>query len=429
MERLTRNNFYQRITYALLLTAVATIPWTRFLMLPIAILLLLLFVADNRYRIHFQTIKDNKLLFPFCLTLSLFVMSLIGTSYSANVPKAVSDWECKLWFLAAPLGILPLCGKLSSRQIRNLLIVFVLSVTATAIGNFVISTVRFVQTGALSQFFYMNATHFFGEKATHPSYLSLYSGTAWLFASFLLTNHRLDYSKSIRILLCASLFILPAEIFLLQSKAGILLFALLFPCVLVYAVRKGAMPIWSGAAVLFGCIGLCVAIVASGVIPINRLNEMVHQLESGNTGNPYNGTLQRVVVWQTSCEVAVDHLPFGTGTGDVTDELCRQYEAKGYTYILDRRLNCHNQYLQNLVGLGIPGLLALLFFIGYPIVEAVRKKDFLLGMWGIVVAGNLLVESMLETRAGSNFIPLMVLLLLLYARTMRSEGAPQPSSR
>lgn len=429
MEKLTRNTFNEKSAFWLLTVALVTLPFTRFLMLPIAIFLMIPFVTDNLYIPHFKAIKENKLLFPFFILLSLFLLTLIGATYSANAAKAISDWECKLWFLAAPLGILPLCGKLSSRQIRNLLVAFVLSVSATAIGNFVISSVRFAQSGDISQFFYMNATHFFGEKATHPSYLSLYSGTAWLFASFLLTNHRLDYSKSIRILLCASLFILPAEIFLLQSKAGILLFALLFPCVLVYAVRKGAIPIWSGAAVLFGCIGLSVAIVASGVIPINRLNEMVHQLESGNTGNPYNSTIQRVVVWQTSCEVAIDHLPFGTGTGDVTDELCRQYEAKGYTYILDRRLNCHNQYLQHLVGLGIPGLLALLFFIGYPIVEAVRKKDFLLGMWGILVAGNLLVESMLETRAGSNFIPLMTMLLILYGHATRSEEVPQPSSR
>ena len=429
MERITRDKFNEKSAFWLLTVALATLPFTRFLMLPIAILLMIPFATDNLYIPHFKVIKEKKLLLPFFILLSLFLLSLIGAAYSANAAKAISDWECKLWFLAAPLGVLPLCGKLSPKQIRSLLIVFVLSVTATAIGNFVISTVRFVQTGEISQFFYMNATHFFGSKATHPSYLSLYSGTAWFIASFLLTNNRLDCSKSIRILLCASLFILPAEILLLQSKAGILLFALLFPCVLVYAVRKKALPMWAGVAVLAGCIGLCVAITASGLIPTDRLYEMGRQLEEKNTVNPYNGTMQRVAVWRTSCELAGENLPFGTGTGDVTDELCRQYEAKGYTYILDKRLNCHNQYLQHLVGLGIPGLLALLLFIGYPIVEAVRKKDFMLGMWGMVVAGNLLVESMLETRAGSNFIPLMTLLLLLYGRAMQSEEVPQPSSR
>ncbi|MBP5400413.1 MAG: O-antigen ligase family protein [Bacteroidales bacterium] len=429
MEKITRDNFYPQISYSLLLMAAVTVPWSRFLMLPIAILLLVLFVADNRYRIHFQTIRESKLLFPFFATLSLFLLSLIGAAYSDNVAKAISDWECKLCFLAAPVCLLPLCGKIPLKQMRMLLVAFVLSVTATAIGNFVISAVSFVRTGETTQFFYMHATHFFGEKATHPSYLSMYCATAWILSVILLINRKLSLPKTIRILLVSALVILPAEIILLQSKAGILLFVLVFPCVLVYAVRKKALPLWAGIAAAVGCIVLG-GVGASGKIgTMNRLTDMQQQLRADEMENPYNGTLQRVVVWQTSCEVAGDNLPFGTGTGDVTDELCRRYEAKGYTYILDKRLNCHNQYLQHLVGLGIPGLLALLLFIGYPIVEGIRKKDFLLAMWGLIMAGNLLVESMLETRAGSNFIPLNTLLLILYQRIRPSEEAPLPNNR
>ena len=426
---MTRDKFNEKSAFWLLTIALVTLPFTRFLMLPIAIFLMIPFVTDNLYISHFKTIKEKKLLLPFFTSLSIFVLSVIGTAYSANVPKAISDWECKLWFLAAPLGILPLCGKISLKQMRGLLIAFVLSVTVTVIGNFVISAVRFSQTGDMAQFFYMNATHFFGEKATHPSYLSMYCGTAWVVSVILLTDKRSCLPKGTRTTLIATLIILPAEIILLQSKAGILLFALIFPCVLIYTVRKKAIPVWAGVVILAICIGICATVMASGVVPTDRLYEMGRQLEEDNTTNPYNGTMQRVVVWQTSCEVAGDNLPFGTGTGDVTDELCRQYEAKGYTYILDKRLNCHNQYLQHLVGLGIPGLLALLLFIGIPIGEAIRKKDFLLGMWGLLVAGNLLVESMLETRAGANFIPLMTLLLLIYQRIRLSEEVPLPNNQ
>ena len=428
MERLTREKFNEKSAFWLLALALATLPFTRFLMLPIALFLMIFFLTDNLYVSHFKIIKENKLLFPFFITLSIFVLSLLGTIYSDNVPKAISDWECKLWFLAAPIGLLPLYGRISLKQIHILLIVFILSVTATAIGNFVISAVSYARIGELSQFFYMNATHFFGEKATHPSYLSMYCATAWVLSVILLVNNKLSLLKGIRILLIAALVILPADIILLQSKAGILLFALVFPCILIYAVRKKALPLWAGIAVIAGCLGLGATIVTSGVVPTDRLYEMGRQLEEENTVNPYNGTMQRVVVWQTSCEVAGENLPFGTGTGDVTDELCRRYEAKGYTYILDTRLNCHNQYLQHLVGLGIPGLMALLLFIGIPLWGAVRQKDFLQGMWWLLVAGNFLVESMLETRAGSNFIPLMTVLLLLYGRATRSAEAAPPNN-
>ena len=429
MERLTRDRFNEKSAFWLLSVAMATLPFTRFLMLPIALLLMIVFLTDNLYIPHFKTIKEKKLLLPFFVTLSLFVLSMVGTIYSANVPKAVSDWECKLWFLAAPLGLLPLCGKLSQKQMRVLMIVFCLSVTATAIGNFVISTAKFAQSGDVSQFFYQNASHFFGEKSTHPSYLSMYCTMAWLFAVLLLTEAGAVRARAVRGLLAASLLIQPAYILLLQSKAGLLVFAVVFVSTIVYAVCRRVVPLWAGIVGLVACVMLGVAGVSGKLSSENRLNDMRQQLRADERSNPYNGTLQRIAVWETACELADDNLPFGTGTGDITDDLCERYEAKGYTYILGKRLNCHNQYLQHLVGLGIPGLAALLLFLGISLWEAIRQKDFLQGVWWFVIAGNLLVESMLETRAGSNFIPLMTILLLLYGRATRSSEASPEHSR
>lgn len=428
MEKLTRDKFNEKTSFWLLAIALATVPFTRFLMLPIAILLMIVFLTDNLYISHFKTIRKERLLLPFFITVSLFFLCIIGTIYSANVPKAISDWECKLWFLAAPLGLLPLCGKFSLRQLRTLMIIFCLSVTATAIGNFVISAAKFATTGDVSQFFYLKATHFFGQKGTHPSYLSMYSAVAWLIAVTLMADKEAVEAKSVRRALVAVIVILPLEIILLQSKAGLLIFAIVFVSAIVHAVRRRAIPLWAGVTVLAACVAIGVAGVSGKLSQSNRLTDMRQQLRADERANPYNGTLQRIAVWETSCELAGDNLPFGTGTGDITDELCERYEAKGYTYILEKRLNCHNQYLQCLVGLGIPGLLALLLFIGISLWEAVRQKEFLQGIWWFVIAGNLLVESMLETRAGSNFIPLMTMLLLLYGRTKQTTGASTQSS-
>lgn len=422
MEKLNREEFNKKISFGLLAAALATLPFTRFLMLPIALLLLVVPITDHLYAPHFKTIRQGRLLAPFFITLSIFALSLLGAAYSSNTGKAISDWECKLWFLAAPLCILPLYGKLSLQRIRTLLAVFCLAVTATAIGNFVISTAKFAQSGDVAQFFYINATHFFGSKPTHPSYLSMYSAFAWVTAAMLLAEKAVPV-RPVRRLLKAALFILPAEIILLQSKAGLLVFAIVFVCTIIHTTRRRALPLWLGMLALACCIAAGIIGATGRISQTNRLSDMRQLLHASELSNPYNGTLQRIAVWQTSCEAAADNLPFGTGTGDITDELCKRYEAKGYTYILAKRLNCHNQYLQNLVGLGIPGLLALLLFIGIPLWESIKHKDFLQGMGFLIIAGNLLVESMLETRAGSNFIPLVTMLLLLHGRTRQSESA------
>lgn len=422
MEPQTRDNLYERITYGLLALAVATVPFTRFLMLPIALLLLLLFIADNRYKLHFQAIRENKLLFPFGVTISFFLLCLIGTLYSDNVSKAISDWECKIWFITAPLCLLPLCGKITLERIRVLLIIFCLSATATAIGNIVTSTAKFAQSGDTAQYFYMNACQFFSLKPTHPSYLAMYSTLAWVIAINFLTNKKIRSKKGVFAALITAVVILPVEVILLQSKAGVLLFAMVFVGTLYHVIRRTGLPRWVAPALLVLIATICVAAASLNILPVDRLGSLRQQLQADEMANPYNGSLQRIAVWETACEAAIDNLPFGTGTGDITDELCQRYEQKGYTYILDKRLNCHNQYLQHFVGLGIPGLVALLLFIILPLWEGIREKDFLLVMWGILVAGNLLVEAMLETRAGSNFIPLMTMLLLIHQRTYAVNG-------
>lgn len=428
MESLTRNNYYEKSAFLLLAVAVATLPFTRFLMLPIALLMLVLFVTSNFFQSQFKTLTNNHLLPPFCITLSIFLLSLIGTAYSTNMGKAISDWECKLWFLAAPLCILPLYGKMSLERIKILLIVFCLSVTATAIGNFVISTAKFAQSGDTSQFFYIHATHFIGNKPTHPSYLSMYCALAWVISVIMLAEKKVR-SRPVRWALATSLPVLPAEIFVLQSKAGILVFAAVFVGTAIHIMRKREIPLWAGLLLLACCI-VAGGLVTSDKMPLtNRLSDMRQLEHAGELTNPYNGTLQRIAVWRTSCELAADNLPFGTGTGDLTDELCKRYETKGYTYILDKRLNCHNQYLQHLAGLGIPGILALLLFIGLPLWEAIKQKDFLQGVGFLIFAGNLLVESMLETRAGSNFIPLMTMLLLLHGRARQSAEETRQNSQ
>lgn len=412
---------YTGISYGLLLLTAGTLPFTRFLMLPIAILWLLLLIVDNRWKEHFGTIRNEGLLWPFGITISFFLLCLIGTIYSDDVSKAISDWECKLWFLAAPLCILPLAGKINSKKLKIVALVFCLATTATAIGNIVISSANFARTGDVGELFYINATHF----KTHPSYLSMYCTLGWVLSILLLLNNWKDYNNILKICLITSIFLLPVEIFFLQSKAGLLLFGIIFICMLLHTINHRKRRVWISILVMVLCTAIGVGAIKSTRLPMNRISESIYRLQTSSKSNPDDGTSQRIAVWQTACEITVKNLPFGTGTGDATEVLCQAYEEKGYTYILDKKLNCHNQYLQYSVSLGIAGIAALLLFIGYLAVAGIRKKSFILVLYSFIIGTNMLVESMLETRAGSNFIPVMALLLLLYANAkQKAEEDP-----
>ena len=115
--------------------------------------------------------------------------------------------------------------------------------------------------------------------------------------------------------------------------------------------------------------------------------------------------------------------PWGVGTGDATDELCLNAIHKNYTNLIGHHFNAHNQYLQTLLTVGIPGLIILLTYCFYPLYFSIRKKDMLYLSFAIILIFNLLVESMFEIRAGVQFFAIInVLLWLLSVKKKPQTG-------
>ena len=411
---------YSKISYSLLCLAAGTIPFTRFLMLPIFFALALTWLFMHPWKNTWRYYTQQKLWIPLCTYCIFFIFIVIGTLYSQNTAKAIADWECKVWFLGAPLFLFPLLPFLHKKNWISLLILFVMSNLAVSIGNIVWSAAIFAQTGDKMQFFYKNASHFFGSAPTHPSYLAMYACFSWLICAELLRKKLLAEHKTLKIIFIAALIIFPIEIMLLQSKAGIIAFgiALLWGMVLFLNNRQKRPIITVFAIAAFVPI---FAFLTTFPRATNRINESISTLQHGNKNNPSDGTTQRVIIWQTALELSIENMPFGVGTGDVLETLQNAYRPKGYTYMYQRKLNCHNQYLETTLGLGIFGLLALLIWLVVPFYSAIKKKDALLLGFVIIVAMNMLVESMLETRAGSNFIPLFTILLWLSHPTKQTE--------
>ena len=108
--------------------------------------------------------------------------------------------------------------------------------------------------------------------------------------------------------------------------------------------------------------------------------------------------------------------------------MLERYKQEKLTIILNKKLNAHNQYLQTFLGLGIPGLLLLLSFLLVPFSLAwkKKKKNFPYMAFILIVLLNFLVESMLEARAGTNFIALFN---CLFAYLINKPRKQAPSLR
>jgi O-antigen ligase len=111
-------------------------------------------------------------------------------------------------------------------------------------------------------------------------------------------------------------------------------------------------------------------------------------------------------------QVIKENFWFGTSPANLTDELIKKYKELGFEKAALDNLNSHNQYLETFAGLGIFGFLTLLFIMVYSFVLSIKKRNYLLFFFIIIVSINFIFESMLNRMAGILFMMFFISLLI-----------------
>ena len=132
----------------------------------------------------------------------------------------------------------------------------------------------------------------------------------------------------------------------------------------------------------------------------------------------------RLLVWRAARDVAADHWPWGTGTGDVKNELVAEYERSGYVQPFTLRLNAHSQFLQSAVALGIGGLILLGTMLLIPFLQGIIDRRWPAVLFYTLMVVQCAVESILEVQAGVLFFALLALALEWDRRTLPSGWNP-----
>jgi O-antigen ligase len=131
-------------------------------------------------------------------------------------------------------------------------------------------------------------------------------------------------------------------------------------------------------------------------------------------------TESRELIWGAAVPLIREHMPWGTGTGDVKDVLVQRYTELGYTHVAEMRLNAHSQLLQTPLTLGLAGSMLLLGLLVVPGLDAIKRKDALMFYFLLLLTLNWGTESMLETQAGVLFLSWGSLMLAM--RSSPAEG-------
>ncbi len=113
---------------------------------------------------------------------------------------------------------------------------------------------------------------------------------------------------------------------------------------------------------------------------------------------------------------------FGTGLGDVQNDLDACYRSHGFNSLVD--MNAHNQYFQYVLGTGLMGLILYLTFMIFFIRKAAGSKNYLL--LGLLILFSLccLTESLLERQHGVMFFSFFSSMLYFYP--LKSDAPNNP---
>ena len=400
-----------RLYLNLLALSIIFLPFRNNISSVIGIIIFLFFIVDKENRLidKLKGLLVNKLAI---LTLSIYLIHLIGLIYTSNFKYASLDLEIKL-----PLFILPLVifseRKLSFENL-NYLFKFL------TIGNIIAlliccsySLYRFYITKSPTVLFYNEFSRFM-----HPSYFSLYVGFNCLYMFYkisLLNKLEIKFKRKLTIYLIVSLLLI-FGILILSSKAGILITGL----ALVFFALKELLYKKIILLILLTFIGILVlymnSIFHNKIQALSRFEEAKKELSTkSNYPNENSGSSNsRLEIWKSCKSIVLNNLAYGVGTGDIKDELMKQYKKVNFEYGIVNQNNCHNQYLQFFILFGLGGGLLFLISLFYPTYISLQNNNILYLYFMFFMLTNMLVESMLESKAGVEFFALFNAILLNY---------------
>jgi O-antigen ligase len=390
------------------------------------ITLILVWLLEGDLKSKFKNILTNKILCTFILFYFIHIIGLLNTE---NLSHGVRILEKKLSFLFLPALIYTSNG-LSVKKVYSLLIIFAL--TCTIVGCYGLINVYQLNELEWQRFFTFSRKDYRLALENfiriHPTYFSAYLiFSIHIFIYFILKPQTNLISK---FSLGLGVFINIGVICLLVSRTPMfILFSSLVICGLyfIYIRRKFLI----GFAVMFFLMFGAFYLVWTVPSVKSRFEELLifkSDKFQPATGNRHYSVNVRVGMLVCAKELIQQNWIFGTGTGDIQDKLNACYKENGYSDVMYIwRMNVHNQYLQYFISLGIFGFLFFLIFLFYPLVPAIKNKDYLFMLFIYLIVICCLTESIFESNKGIIFFSLFQGLFLLMQKYPKENSLPVQS--
>lgn len=343
-----------------------------------------------------------------------FALHLLGMIWTEDLASGWKEIEYKLSFAVFPL----LLGWRISRDESlpsKVSAAFVAGCLAFMSWTLVNAGWRSFQGEESGVWFYSELSMHF-----HPSYTAMYVSFALLLWVYLFKSGQWWWHV-------AAAVVLLLYIGLLSSKAGMISSGL--------ALGMAGLLLWQSQnkrkAAIFLAFSLPLFAINALYSPglNSRINAAIEDTRQTNTPSAADtlasesSTNLRLSALQAGMDAVLEN-PFGAGTGDLDQAMQEQYIRQGAIFAAKKKLNPHNQILSTGIALGWPGILSLLALFWIGLRCAWRNNHYVFLGFVLIVAMNLLFESMLEMQGGIVFFCFWML-ILCEAGNKRSASASE----
>ena len=314
---------------------------------------------------------------------------------------AFATLEKRIPFLVLPLALMTI--QFSRQNIETVFKAFTLSTALSCLVALALTIIYF--TNHPAEYYLEKALWYLPQTIDfHAPYLALYLVVANILCFyFFLARKNVQFFSVLFILNNVFLILISSRTALLANW----LFIIVISSYYLYKSKGIAITILN----LIG-IGAILAIAYFNV-------PYLHTKLSKITETAY-GVNQRSVSARAAIEVIKDSPLWGVGIGDVHTELNSRLPDDTF-----KDMNVHNQYLQELMAVGLAGFVcfAAIFWVGYK--KGLSKKDIVFSLFLTAFLFSFMTENIIDRHKGimllSLLYPLFLHLLLIKEREYSSQ--------
>ncbi len=346
---------------------------------------------------------------PFWVISSLFFLNLIAVTYTNYPAEGLKNVSQQLGIFLFPFCFAVTELNLSKYKL-SLLKIFAYTCTATIVYLYIAAfrTILFFYFpfSAIGRSSFINQ-NFSEPISLHATYLSMYVMLS-VSTFFYIIFHGCNYKKW-KYIFC--MIILLAGLIQLSSRSVFICLCLIVIVVIPLFLLKGKTRLQFFIISLIAFIFIVPAIANVSSLKKRYLTDFENDLSENAVTTDFSET--RMKRWSMEIRLIKQSPVIGYGYGSEKYLLKENYFKNKFYKSFLLEMNAHSQYLSFLINTGIIGLLMYLYVLFYGFSSAVKKKDFILISFLILVSIVSVSENILDINKGVLFFSFFYSLFMI----------------